>query len=193
VTRVFTARGKQWRHDEVFVRTRGPAEPFLTDLQRHIRAAAPSLPVTSIRTLAQQDESAYHDTVRTALLAGAGGALALLLASLGLYGVVSLSVQQRTREIGIRIAVGAAPTQVAAMFLKSGVRVSMAALLFGLPLSLVALRVGLSQGVLLAPNVNVWGIGISIGLTLLAVASAATWVPARRASRVDPSTTLRVD
>jgi predicted permease len=193
VTRVFTARGKQWRHDEVLVRTRGPAEPFLPELQRYIRQAVPSLPVSSIRTLAQQDDSAYHETLRTALLAGAGGALALLLASLGLYGVVSLAVQQRTREIGIRIAVGAAPTQVARMFLASGVRVSMAALLFGLPLSIAALRVGLSQGIILAPDVNVWPIGIGIALTLLAVASAATWLPARRAARVDPSTTLRVD
>ncbi|MFL5613956.1 MAG: ABC transporter permease [Gemmatimonadaceae bacterium] len=193
VTRVFTARGKRWRHDEVLVRTRGPAEPLLPELQRYIRHAAPSLPVSSIRTLAQQDDSAYHETLRTALLAGAGGALALLLASLGLYGVVSLAVQQRTREIGIRIAVGAAPTQVARMFLASGVRVSMAALLFGLPLSIAALRIGLSQGIILAPDVNVWPIGVGIALTLLAVASAATWLPARRAARVDPSTTLRVD
>jgi predicted permease len=193
VTRIFTARGKQWRHDELFVRTRGPAEPFLTDLQRFIRTAAPALPVSSIQTLSQQDDNAYHDTVRTALLAGAGGLVALLLASLGLYGVVALAVQQRMREIGIRIAVGAAPTQVARMFLASGVRVSLAALLFGLPLSIVALRLGLSQGIILAPDVNVWAIGAAIAFTLLAVASAATWVPARRASRVDPSTTLRVD
>jgi ABC-type antimicrobial peptide transport system permease subunit len=127
------------------------------------------------------------------LLAGAGGVLALLLASLGLYGVVSLAVQQRTREIGIRIAVGAAPTQVARMFLMSGVRVSMVAMLIGLPLSIAALRVGLSQGIILAPPLNVWAIGIAIAVTLVAVASAATWVPARRAARVDPSTTLRVE
>jgi ABC-type antimicrobial peptide transport system permease subunit len=149
--------------------------------------------VSSIRTLAQQDDSAYHETLRTALLAGAGGALALLLASLGMYGVVSLAVQQRTREIGIRIAVGAAPAQVTRMFLASGVRVSMGALLIGLPLSIAALRVGMSQGIILAQDVNVWAIGVAIALTLLGVASAATWVPARRAARVDPSTTLRVD
>jgi ABC-type antimicrobial peptide transport system permease subunit len=110
-----------------------------------------------------------------------------------LYGVVSLAVQQRTREIGIRIAVGAAPTQVARMFLMSGVRVSMVAMLIGLPLSIAALRVGLSQGIILAPPLNVWAIGIAIAVTLVAVASAATWVPARRAARVDPSTTLRVE
>jgi predicted permease len=191
--RVYTARGKQWRHDRVLVRTRGPAEPLLPGLQRFIRAAAPSLPVSSMQTLAQQDERAYRDTVRTGLLAGAGGVLALLLASLGLYGVVSLAVQQRTREIGIRIAVGAAPTQVARMFLMSGVRVSTVAMLIGLPLSIAALRVGLSQGIILAPPLNVWAIGIAIAVTLVAVASAATWVPARRAARVDPSTTLRVE
>jgi putative ABC transport system permease protein len=193
VARVYTARGKQWRHDRVLVRTRGPAEPFLPELQRFIRAAAPSLPVSGVQTLAQQDERAYQDTVRTALLAAAGGVLALLLTSLGLYGVVSLAVQQRTREIGIRIAVGAAPTQVSSMFLASGVRVSVVAMLIGLPLSVAALRVGLSRGIILAPAVNVWAIGGAIAVILVAVASAATWVPARRAARVDPATTLRVE
>jgi predicted permease len=191
--RVFTARGKQWRHDRILVRTRGPAEPFLPELQRFLRAAAPSLPVTSTRTLAQQDEAVYRDTLQSAMLAGAGGALALLLASLGLYGVVSLAVQQRTREIGIRIAVGAEPRRVARMFLASGVRVSVVALLLGLPLSIAGLRVAMSQGLVIAPGVNVCAIGAVIAAILLAVASAATWVPARRAARVDPLTALRVE
>jgi predicted permease len=193
VARVYTARDKQWRHDRVLVRTHGPAEPFLPELQRFIRAAAPALPVAGVQTLAQQDESAYKDTVRTALLAGAGGVLALLLTSLGLYGVVSLAVQQRTREIGVRIAVGAAPTQVTSMFLASGVRVSIVAMLVGLPLSIAVFRIGMSQGIILAPAVNVWAIGGAIAAILVAVASAATWVPARRAARVDPATTLRVE
>jgi hypothetical protein len=92
LSRVFTANGKHWRNDQILVRTRGPAEPFLPELQRFIRAEAPSLPVSSMLTLAQVDAQAYRDTLRGAMLAGAGGALALLLASLGLYGVVSLAV-----------------------------------------------------------------------------------------------------
>lgn len=127
------------------------------------------------------------------MLLGAGGVLALLLASLGLYGMVSLAVQQRKREIGVRIAAGAHPMQVARMFLRSGVRVSVIALLLGLPLSVVGLRVAISRGVLIAPQTNVAVIGVVIAAVLLAVASTATWVPARRAALVDPARTLRVE
>jgi ABC-type antimicrobial peptide transport system permease subunit len=131
--------------------------------------------------------------LKNAALIGAGGALALLLASLGLYGIVSLAVRQRTREIGIRIAVGADPTRVARMFLASGVRASLMALALGLPLSVVALKIGLSQGIVIAPQVNPYLIGLVVALVLLAVAAAATWVPARRAARVEPAATLRVE
>ncbi len=132
-------------------------------------------------------------TLRVAALAGAGGGLALLLASLGLYGVVSLAVRQRTREIGIRIAVGAHPMRVARMFLASGVRMSLVALALGLPLSIAALKIGPSQGLVIAPQVNPYLIGIVIAPVLVAVASAATWVPARRAALVNPATTLRTE
>ncbi len=192
-TRVYTAHGTQWRHDRILVRTRGPAAPYLTELQRFVRAQAPSMPVTSVRTLAQADAEEYEETLRMSAAVGAGGALALLLASLGLYGVVSLAVRQRTREIGIRIAVGAEPMRVAGMFLASGVRVSLIALALGLPLSVAALKIGLSRGLVIAPNVNPYLIGLVIAPVLLAVASAATWIPARRAARVDPAKTLRVE
>jgi predicted permease len=191
--RVFTAHGKQWRRDRILVRTRGPAAPFVPELRRFLRDQAPSLPVTSVLTLAQSDEREYRDALRMAAAAGAGGALALLLASLGLYGVVSLAVRQRTREIGIRIAMGAHPMRVARMFLASGVRVSVVALVLGLPLSIAALKLGMSQGLLIAPRVNPYLIGAVIAPVLLAVASAATWVPARRAALVDPASTLRVE
>ena len=144
-------------------------------------------------TLEQVDARAYRSALQVAGLAGAGGALALLLASLGLYGVISLAVRQRTREIGVRIAIGARPMEVARMFLASGVRASLVALALGLPLSIAALRIGMSQGVVIAPKVNPYLIGVVIAPVLLAVASAATWVPARRAALVDPARTLRVE
>lgn len=191
--RAYTATGKHWRRDRILVRTRAPAEPFLTRLQEFVRATAPSLPVTSMRTLEQINHQEYLVTVRMAMLAGAGGALAMLLASLGLYGVVSLAVQQRRREIGIRIAVGAEPGRVARMFLASGVKVSVVALLLGLPLSIAGLKVALSQAIIIAPGVNAYLIGVVIAMLLIAVAAGATWLPARRAAQVDPATTLRVD
>jgi putative ABC transport system permease protein len=89
--------------------------------------------------------------------------------------------------------VGARPVQVARMFLTSGVRASVVALALGLPLSIVALEIGLAQGLVIAPKVNPYLIGLVIAPLLVAVAMAATWAPARRASLVDPARTLRVE
>ena len=191
--RVYTARGKKWRHDVVLVRTRGPAAPFMPALQRLLRVRAPSMPVASMRTLAQVDDEAYASMLRMSAMAGGGGALALLLASLGLYGVISLAVRQRTREIGIRIAVGALPARVTRMFLASGVRTGLVGLAIGLPASVAALKIGMAQGLFLAPNVNPYVIGLVVAILLMAVASVATWLPARRAAQVDPARTLRVE
>jgi putative ABC transport system permease protein len=190
---LFTAFGKHWRHDRILVRTRGPAAPFVPELRRYARDHAAALPVTSMQTLAQIDQHDYSEALQVSMFAGAGGALALLLASLGLYGVVSLAVKQRTREIGVRIAVGAEPIQVARMFLASGVRSSAIALAIGLPLSVAGLEIAMSQGVVIAPQVNPYLVGSVIALVLLAVAVAATWVPARRAALIDPASTLRVE
>lgn len=191
--RVYSARGKEWRRDRIFVRTRGPAELFVPTLRQLIEYRAPLLPVLWARTLAQIDAEDNREVLRMAAVAGAGGALALLLAALGLYGVVALAVQQRTREIGIRIAVGASPARLVRMFVGSGLRIGVIALLMGLPLSIVGMRMLLAQGFLIGPKVNVWMIGYGIAFILLGVVAAATWIPARRATRVDPATTLRVD
>ena len=191
---LITAHGKHWRADEVLVRTHGPAAPLLPGLQRYVREQAPSLAVTGMRTLAQIDAEEYAETLKVSAVFAAGGAVALLLASLGLYGVVSLAVQQRTREIGIRIAVGGRPLAVARMFLASGVKVGAIGLMLGLPLSMAAVKLAKLQGVIEdAPGVHVGAIGAVIALLLLAVAAVATWFPARRAAHVDPASTLRVD
>jgi predicted permease len=191
--KVFTAHGKEWRRDAILVRTRGPAEAFTPELWQLIRNAAPGLPVTRMRTLALGDAEERRTRFMISGLVGAGGALALLLASLGLYGVIALAVRQRTREIGIRIALGAKPVRVARMFLGSGVRLGVVGLAIGLPLTMLLLRLLLSNAELLAPKVNQWAIGVGIAATLLAVAAAATWVPAQRAARIDPSSTLRTE
>lgn len=189
--KVFTAQGKEWRRDALLIRTRGSAEAFLPQLRVMVRDMAPGLPVSGMLTLAQANESDHRETLILGALVGAGGALALLLASLGLYGVIALAVRQRTREIGIRIALGAKPVRVARMFLASGVRLGVIALAIGLPLSIVAMQLFLSQAELLAPKVDIWSVGAGVAGVLLAVAAAATWLPARRAAQVDPASTLR--
>ena len=79
------------------------------------------------------------------------------------------------------------------MFVGSGLRIGVIALLIGLPLSIAGMRVLLAQGFVIGPEVNVWLIGLGIASILLGVAATATWIPARRAARVDPATTLRID
>jgi putative ABC transport system permease protein len=107
--------------------------------------------------------------------------------------VIALAVRQRTREIGIRIALGARPMRVARMFLASGVQMGVLGLVIGLPLSMVLLKLMLSQAELLAPKVNEWVVGAGVALALVLVAAAAAWLPARRAALVDPARTLRIE
>ncbi len=188
--RVYTARGKRWRSDLLLVRTRGAGAPLVNDLRQFIRAEAPTLPIESIRTLAEFEAQQDQMSVQEASLTGVAALVALLLTSLGLYGVVALAVQQRTREIGIRIAIGANPAAVTRMFLRSGVRIAVIALLIGLPVTVAGLQFGQMQGVVnQGPNFLLVGLGVSV--VLLAVAGAATWRPARRAARVHPAIALR--
>jgi putative ABC transport system permease protein len=122
-------------------------------------------------------------------VSAAGGALTLLLASIGLYAVVALSVGQRRREIGVRISLGARPGQVVAMFFRNGLKVSLLGLAIGIPLSMAALKViGAQVGI---PRTNLAAIAAVVSLAVIVVASLATWIPARRAAGVDPLIALR--
>ena len=191
--KLYTAHGKQWSAVAFLLRSHGPAQPFLSELHTFFRGHARSLTVNGLQTLAMTHAEELREARLMAAATLGAAVLALLLASLGLYGVVSLAVGQRMREIGIRIAVGALPRRVATMFFSSGVRLSAIALLIGLPVSLVAVRLGLSEGVLIAPKANVWLIGAGTAGVMMLLASVASWWPARRAVRVDPVVTLRVD
>lgn len=191
--RIYTAHGKAWRADRLLIRTRGPAAQYLPELQRFTIAEAPQLPIGSFKSLLMLDAESRRTTVQLSLMAGFGALLALALASLGLYGVVALAVRQRTREIGIRIAVGAEPTQVARMFLTSGMRSALLGLAIGLPVTLAALQVLIAQGEMRMSATLPMFVGIVIAALLLAVAAIATWIPARRAAQVDPGLTLRAE
>lgn len=191
--RVYTAKGQQWRRDALLVRTRGPAQAYVPQLRKFIRASAPALPVTRLATLLDVDRQDRRLRLQLIAASVAAGALALLLASIGLFAVISLAVGQRKREIGIRIALGARPLRVAGMFFVSGLRMGALGLLIGLPISIVALRMGLTKGVILAPISNVPLVGLAIGLVVLAVAAAATWFPARKAATVDPALALKAE
>jgi predicted permease len=181
---------KRAREGALLVRTDGPAEPLIPRVQAIARQEAPSLPVR-MRTLAQ------HDRERRSLLikiagAGAGtGMIALMLASVGLYAMLSVAVGQRRREIGVRVALGARTGQVVRMFFVSGLRATLLGLTLGLPLSSVTLWLLMNE--LEEPSRNMPIVAAVVALAVLSVASLASWVPARRAASVDPMLTLRAE
>jgi predicted permease len=191
--RVYTARGQLWRKDGLLIRTRGPAMAYLPTLQKFVRSAAPSLPVTRLATLMDIEKTTRRQSMRMIAAAVAAGGLALLLASIGLFAVISLAVGQRRREIGIRIALGAEPLRVVKMFFLSGMRMSATGLLIGLPISVALTHIALLNGVLIGPEFNLPAVGIGIALIVVLVAATATWFPARRAATVDPALALRAE
>jgi predicted permease len=117
------------------------------------------------------------------------GALGLLLAGIGIYGVMAYSINQRRREIGVRMALGATPGDVRRMVLTEGVRMVAAGVLAGLAIALPAAQAARSLLFLTSPRDALTFIGVPAFLALIGV--AACWLPARRATRVDPSRALR--
>lgn len=146
-------------------------------------------PVTLIRTMDQLMEEDVADRTRPMILLGVFAALALVLACIGVYGVLSYAVAQRIREIGVRMALGAKPMDVTRMVLGSGMKLSAIGLLAGggLAAGLAVLLRSLLFGVtVMAP-----GIYAGTAAALILVAMAACVIPARRAARVDPAVALR--
>jgi ABC-type antimicrobial peptide transport system permease subunit len=122
-------------------------------------------------------------------LAGSLGILGLVLATTGVYGVVSFAAAQRTREIGIRMALGARPAQVLSMVCKQGVVIIAIGLLIGLGAALAMGRLVGSALIGIGPNDPLTFVTVSA--MLLAVGIAACYIPARRAAKVDPVVALR--
>ena len=178
------------RHEgRLLIRTTGPAEPLIPTVLSVGRDEAPMLPVSRIRTLAQGDRLRRDSRLEVAGTAAGCGMIALLLASIGLYAMLSIAVGQRQREIGIRVALGAHARQVVTMFFTSGVRAAVVGLALGLPLSVVALWVLARKEGLLGDDVL--AVAAFVTLAVVGVASLASWLPARRAARVDPMVALR--
>jgi putative ABC transport system permease protein len=171
------------------VRTANDPSTVIKAVQTAILSADPQQPTTLIRTMDQLMEIDVADRTRPMILLGAFAGLALVLACLGVYGVLAYSVAQRTREIGVRMALGARSSDVTAMILGRGLKLSALGLLAGaaLAIALSFLLRSLLYGVTpAAPFVYASAAG-----SLVLVAAAACVIPAQRASRVDPIVALR--
>jgi ABC-type antimicrobial peptide transport system permease subunit len=143
-----------------------------------------------VRTVAEAEDEARRSLELAVTGVSAAGLMALLLSAIGLYAVVAFSVGQRTREIAVRIAVGAGARQIVRRFVADGLRLSAAGLALGLPFGLAGLHLLLSADADF-PRVPLGRVTVLAALGVGLVATAAAWIPARRAAAVDPAVTLR--
>jgi ABC-type antimicrobial peptide transport system permease subunit len=151
-----------------------------------VRDLDPELPVYDVRTLSDHIESNLIFRRIPARMFGVLGPLLLLLAAIGIYGVVAYSVSLRTMEIGVRLALGATTGRVMAQFVAEHLIVVAAGALTGWVLAFAVVIVIFGA----TPDVMVFA---GVPMTLLVVAAAAAWWPARKVSRVDPLLALRTD
>jgi predicted permease len=160
-------------------------------IQRVIAQMSPDVAMARIRTLDGTLREARAPAAFTATLLAIAGGVGLVLAVIGIYGVITYAVTRRTAEIGVRMALGARPRDVAAMVLRQGATVAVAGLFVGLGGALVAGR--LLTSILFGVSPADPATYTVVSASLLVVAMLACWVPARRAARLDPLRALRAE
>ena len=175
------------------LRTSVPPETMVLSVEAQIRELAPNMPVTDVQTMTQslQGLNGFFIIRFGAQLTAALGLLGLALALVGLYSVVSYAATQRTNEIGIRMALGAAQGDILKMILRQGVGVLGIGLGIGLLLALLGTRAIANLFVGVKPN-DPLTFGV-VAILLAVIALLACWIPARRATRVDPLVALRYE
>jgi len=203
--------GEPWLHDEellipfdqhqryhvplagraMVIRSKGDGAVAVQQLRRLVAGMDNSLPLNSVATMDQLISRSMASERTLMFLITTFAALALLMAAIGIYGVLSYWVNQRTREIGIRLALGADRKNIVSVVLREGIKLTVIGLVIGVPLAM-----GLTN---LLPNV-LYGVGrrdpatfIVIALILSAAAMLASYIPARRATKVDPMIALRYE
>jgi putative ABC transport system permease protein len=172
---------------------RAPADPlsFSVPIQKKIAELDPELPVSDVLTVQQIIERSLGNAGLSASLVLGFAVLSLILASVGLYGVLSYLTTQRTGEIGVRMALGAQREEVLRLMLGDGLGPALYGLTLGLAASIGAVR--LIQSMLYGTRALDPAIFAAVAATLLVVAALACLVPAWRASRIDPMQALRTE
>ena len=173
----------------VELRTASDPATVLQSVRNTVQSLDRDLPLIDVRTMKEQIRSTLADEQTLAELACAFGVLALVLASIGIYGIMAYSVSTRTSEIGLRIAFGAQPTSVVTAILRESIVLTLVGIVLGL---------GAALGMVRFIGSILYGLGAADPLTaacttllLLTVSIVAAAVPARRASQIDPIRALR--
>jgi predicted permease len=173
------------------VRTAGDPKAIASAVEQTVHSMNPDLPLFNETTMKQDMQMGNLFERIAVVFAGSFGLLALLLAAVGIYGVVAYTTKQRTHEIGIRMALGAGKGDVFRQVLGQGMRLTLAGLVVGLAVSLVLTR--FLRGMLFGVGAADWLTFGTVAAVLCLVAMAATFVPARRAASVNPMQALRTE
>ena len=177
--------------DDLAVLAKGDLAGAIASVRREVARIDPDMPVFEAKTIDQFMERSYLAPRLAAMLIAPAGILALVIAAVGLYGVMAYWVSRRTRELGIRVAIGAAPGSIVALVMRQGLTLAAAGVVIGLALALAGGRV--VSWLLFGVTPTDPGVLVGIPLLLTSVAALASYIPARRALKVDPLAALRQD
>jgi ABC-type antimicrobial peptide transport system permease subunit len=175
----------------LMARSRVDAAALTAAIQREVLALDRNVPLTAVQTMQERVADVTSRTRFIAVLLGLFAGLALLLAGLGIYGVMAYSVSARTRELGIRMALGAQPVAVFRLVIWRGMKLAVLGIVVGLSGAFALTRYLATLLYEVRPTDPLTFGGVA--LSLVAVAFAACWIPARRATRVDPLLALRAE
>jgi len=170
---------------------RAGSESFLKEIRQAVWSVNANVPVAAVRTLDQIYRKSMARTSFTLVMMAIAAGMALLLGVVGIYGVIAYSVSQRTREIGIRMALGARRHELTAMFVRHGIVLTSAGAAIGLVVAFVVMRLMSSLLFHVSPADPLTYLVVSLGL--VAIAALASYLPSRRAAAVDPSEALRAE
>ena len=170
---------------------RAGSRSFMNEVQERVWSVNPDVPLAEVSTLGELYTKSMARTSFTLVMLCVAGSMALLLGIVGIYGVISYSVSQRTREIGIRMALGAQRETLTAMFVRQGMRLTLIGAVCGLVTAFVSMRLMSSILFNVSPVDPITYLSITIGV--VAVASLACYLPSRRAATVEPMQALRAE
>ncbi len=189
---MYFPQAQEWRSEmTLHLRVAGDPAALVTQLRAEVAALDPNMPVADVTTMSNHLGLALLPARLAGTALGVFGALGLLLAAVGMYGVMSYAVAQRTREIGIRMAIGASRGEVVGMVMRQGLSLVGIGGAIGLASAFGAAR--LIRGVLYGGSALDPVTFVAVPLVLAGVAALAIWIPARRAAGVDPVLAIRAE